>query len=386
MGNRFPWTRRRALLVAALVLTMGVAGVVPVHASAPEWTIVSSPHTSANDSLSAVSCPTTTFCFAVGQSSGGKAHTLIEKWNGSKWAIVASPNNGSQGSNLFGVSCVSSVFCMAVGQYDSSTKTLIEQWNGATWTVVDAHSLGTKAHGLEAVDCVSTAFCMAVGFHETARGQTLAEDWDGSSWTVIPSANVGAKVDESLEGVSCASSSFCMATGQAFVTRGPGNSGDDTLVEEWNGSAWVLVPSPNPDTTYDNDLDSVSCVSSTSCTAVGSITNSSGFSALAERWNGSVWSVETLPPDGYWVMPEAVSCTGTTCILAGYFATTNSSNYQPLTEEWSGSAWTVLPTPSTSASEGEFLNGVSCVSAGFCMTVGFYPGPSRDEPLIEEWR
>jgi hypothetical protein len=383
MGNRFPGTRRRASLVAAVVLSMGVAGVVPAHASAPKWTILSSPNRSAEDSLSGVSCASTTFCVSVGASGKAlKNRTLIEQWNGSKWAIVASPNNGSQDNDLFGVSCVSAVFCMAVGQYGAPAKTLIEQWNGTAWSLVDAHSLGTKSHNLDAVDCVSTAFCMAVGFHETARGQTLAEDWDGINWTVLPTANVSAKVDESLEGVSCTSSSFCMATGQAFVTRGPGTSGDDTLFEKWNGGAWALVPSPNPNPD-DNDLNGVSCASGTSCIAAGQMTNSSGFSALAEQWNGSVWSVGNPPPDGSYVVLDAISCPGATCIAAGWVASTISSDFQPLTEEWNGSAWTLLSTPSKSASDDEFLEGISCVSAAFCMTVGF---SRTDQNLIEVWR
>jgi hypothetical protein len=45
---------------------------------------------------------------------------------------------------------------------------------------------------------------------------------------------------------------------------------DQTLIEKWNGSTWSLVSSPNRSSTQDNDLDGVSCVSSSFCMAAGS--------------------------------------------------------------------------------------------------------------------
>src|ERR1019366_2474209 len=86
--------------------------------------------------LNGVSCPSAKLCLAVGNytTSGGQAQTLTEKWNGSSWSIVSSPNTSTTQANvLSGVGCPSASFCLAVGDYTNSggqAQTLTEKWNG----------------------------------------------------------------------------------------------------------------------------------------------------------------------------------------------------------------------------------------------------------------
>jgi len=100
----------------------------------PTWSIVSSPNpTGATSSgLSSVSCSSSTRCFAVGYYSKGLVFkTLVERWNGTRWSIVSSPNpTGATSSGLSSVSCSSSTRCFAVGSYDkgSVSKTLVERY------------------------------------------------------------------------------------------------------------------------------------------------------------------------------------------------------------------------------------------------------------------
>jgi hypothetical protein len=70
-----------------------------------------------------------------------------------------------------------------------------------------------------------------------------------------------------LGDVSCTSASSCVTAGfnEYGPASGPGNG--KTLVESWNGSRWVITPSPSPHA--DNQLYAVSCTSSASCEAVG---------------------------------------------------------------------------------------------------------------------
>ena len=61
------------------------------------WTTAApSPDGSLTDSaLEAVSCTTTSFCLAVGQStSSTSTATLTEEWNGSTWSVLTSPGVG----------------------------------------------------------------------------------------------------------------------------------------------------------------------------------------------------------------------------------------------------------------------------------------------------
>jgi hypothetical protein len=95
-----------------------------------------------------------------------------------------------------------------------------------------------------------------------------------------------------LSGVSCTSARACIAVGSS------GNSATGTqltLAERWNGTTWTVQSTPNPDGTNFN-LAGVACTSSDACTAVGSYTNAQGSSAtLVERWNGRSWTIQSAP-------------------------------------------------------------------------------------------
>ena len=77
----------------------------------------------------------------------GAAHTLTERWNGTKWAIVASPNRSPAGvysSTLQDVSCSGARSCFAVGlsiytePHSSAGGILTQQWNGTKWFAIGA--------------------------------------------------------------------------------------------------------------------------------------------------------------------------------------------------------------------------------------------------------
>jgi len=82
-----------------------------------------------------VACTSPSACTAVGGSFANAS--LAERWNGTKWAIQASPN--PKGSIydllLWSVACSRPLHCMAVGKYTSYPPapqlTLAEQWNGS---------------------------------------------------------------------------------------------------------------------------------------------------------------------------------------------------------------------------------------------------------------
>ncbi len=47
--------------------------------------------------------------------------------------------------------------------------------------------------------------------------------------------------------------------------------------------------------------------------------------------------------------------------------------------------WTLVKSPNASSTQYNHLSGASCVSSGFCMTVGYYSNGSSDETLIAKW-
>ena len=75
--------------------------------------------------------------------------------------------------------------------------------------------------------------------------QTLALHWDGAQWAGVPTPNpTWAGADFStLEDVAAISSDRVWSVGYAEDFASLKST---TLIEQWNGSAWRIVPSPNP--------------------------------------------------------------------------------------------------------------------------------------------
>src|SRR6267154_4392078 len=87
-----------------------VGGAVPANAQTLTWSVVHSPNRRAGGNiLDAVSCVSPTVCMATGHrlNSIGALVTLAERWDGTRWSLVHSPNSGRGGNELVAVSCVS---------------------------------------------------------------------------------------------------------------------------------------------------------------------------------------------------------------------------------------------------------------------------------------
>ncbi len=376
-------------ILACLVLFVPVAGARAgvrsgVDRSRPNVvTVTPSPNRGAgSNQLYGVSCVSTQFCETVGYSvrNNGQVRTLIEKWNGTHWALASSPNPG-HGPSLFGVSCVaksgslSSSFCMAVGSYvtGSNDHPLIEKWNGTHWSVSPSPTTGSGQNTLYGVSCTSATFCEAVGYNGNPY-QTLIETWNGTSWSVTPSPNQTGFSDQ-LVGVSCVATTFCEAVG-ADWSNGPLLA---TLVETWNGISWTITPSPNQGTVP--GLNGVSCTSSTFCAAVGAYSTGSATDTLVETWNGTSWTITPSPNQGPTASElYAVSCTSPAFCEAGNVFV--GTAIQTLVETWNGTSWAVDPSPAPGTQSQ--INGVSCTSTTFCQAVGYdVPSPSLFRTLTE---
>jgi hypothetical protein len=257
-------------------------------AAKESWSVVPSPNEGPapqSSQLLSVSCPSATACMAVGtyRSRRSPNATLAESWDGETWSIVPSPNVGPAGKQdvLNGVSCTSASACAAVGAYfinlganrGDLTRALVESWDGRRWSIVPSANVPGRGDGLNGVSCASAAACMAVGSYSHPVGAhfspaaTLVESWDGRRWSIVPSPNEGlASNSDELNSVSCASSTTCVAVGST-----PAN----VLVESWEHGRWALVPVQRP-APFNDILDGVSCVSATSCRAVGFLSSSGG--------------------------------------------------------------------------------------------------------------
>ena len=150
--------------------------------------------------------------------------------------------------------------------HGSVFQTLVEVRKGSAWSIVrsPAASAGTNSE-LDGVSCSSVSDCTAVGDVTTARTtRTLIEHGGGSRWSIIASPNGGVNDDNYLSAVSCPVATACTAVGHYFT-----GTSFLTLIEQWNGSRWSVTPSPNVNMKKTNYLTGVSCLSPSTCTAVG---------------------------------------------------------------------------------------------------------------------
>jgi hypothetical protein len=125
--------------------------------------------------------------------------TLIEHWNGKVWKAAASPNPATATNTLNAVAAVSSRDIWAVGQQASQgegpLQTLIERWNGKGWKVVASPNVGSNDGALKGVVVVNKDNVWAVGvsaaYPSSFAWRTLVEHWNGRSWKIDLSPNVG---------------------------------------------------------------------------------------------------------------------------------------------------------------------------------------------------
>jgi hypothetical protein len=389
-----------ALVIAPMIIFAGAASASPAlsgptagPSASSAWTIQSTPNPTAGvqSFLQGVSCSSASACTAVGyyENSSLEPFAFAERWNGASWAIQAIPNPaGSTGSYLYGVSCASASACTAVGYYSSdsaSLNTLAERWNGTSWAVQTTPKL-TALGQLYGVSCTSASACTAVGqYFQTSSGDylTLAERWNGASWAAQTTPNPADSTGPRLQGVSCASASACTAVG--YYQKGTDFL---TLGEGWNGKTWSIKATPNPAGSIGSYLYGASCTSSSACTSAGYYARSTEAEAtLAERWDGTSWSIQTSPnpvrADGGALDLTGVSCTSSSaCTAAGWYEAPSGVE-MTLALAWNGKSWAIQATPNRTGSSGNYLNGVSCTSSSACTAVGYYTTSSGYDTLAE---
>jgi hypothetical protein len=366
----------RALSSTCVCFTIALMGLVlfPAAASAtPQvWAVDSSPALSTlSDYLTNVSCVDADDCVAVGFGTlrgDAPREAIVETLAGGAWS-VDSPADGVNDAQLYGVSCTNTVNCVAVGDYEDAsgvdTFPLIETWDGATWSIAPSPALMGM---LNAVSCTGTTDCVAVGYDSDAsgNGDNLVETWDGTSWSVVTVPDVTTSDD--LESVSCPTSSFCAAVGDA--------DGEAEALD-WDGSVWTVIS----DASFAAG-NGVSCPTMTECLAVGGDVPGD----VIEMWDGSAWTTLAHPSPGTNALLYAVSCDQSAdCVAVGSYDPHQRSSLT-LVESWDGTTWSVTPSPEGNSSFSG-LGAVSCSDPNDCVGVGtsegFHPTPTGVHSVIE---
>jgi hypothetical protein len=202
----------------------------------------------------------------------------------------------------------------------------------------------------------------------------IAPAASAAGWAITPTPSPG-KTFSTLSGVSCPSrTTTCTAVG--YADRSPGVFA--TLAERWNGTSWTVQPTPNPTGARSSHLSGISCAPvnpivrrPVQCMAVGGYVDSTrAFVPLAEFFNGFTWSITAaqVPPGANGSSLSGVSCVAATaCMAVGTYFNSAAAANEELAEVWDGSTWTVQATPDVPS---DSLNAVSCTFATACVAVG----------------
>ena len=262
------------------------------HWNGTRWSLLRSPNaTNGYNLLNGVAVVAANNVWTVGQAANGSTYsTLVERWNGMTWRIVPSPNVAGFSNVLEAISVVSANDIWAVGYSQDTnfnTFTLTLHWNGATWSIVPSPTVNDDI--LFAVDAVASNDVWAVGRSQD-EARTLTLHWDGSAWSVVPSPNDSTE-DNILFGVAAVTSNDVWAVGQACCHK--------TLAIHWNGANWSVVPTPDFDPNATNQvLVSIVALSSDDIWTAGQyivpLQGSAQFN-LTENWNGSDWNFVPSP-------------------------------------------------------------------------------------------
>ena len=169
------------------------------------------------------------------------------------------------------------------------------QTDQLSWQVVTSPNRGNRQNVLKGISTLSANDIWAVGEYnpgvpptETGR-RTLTQHWDGTAWQIIPSPNpswTGLDL-ATLEDVVALSANDVWAVGYSedFASLRL-----NTLIMHWDGLRWRIARSPNPvGLDLPNQLFAVEAVSPTNIYAVGEM----GLynQALILNWNGARWNV-----------------------------------------------------------------------------------------------
>jgi hypothetical protein len=281
---------------------------------------------------------------------------------------------GKLAFSTFGLVIILAGAFFAVARYQAAHAASAKASSCGSWTIVASPSPNTNLNILYSVSAVSANGVWAVGYSDNSNGNisTLIEHWDGSQWSVVSSPNLGPKNNE-LYSVTAISTNDVWAVGSYSPKKDMVG-----LIEHWDGAAWSVVPAQKP-IKQGFILNAITAVSATNLWAVGRRFGTSGNQTIIEHWSGTAWRIVASPnPNAQDDILEGVTAVSSSNVWA-----VGEQNFTSATliEHWNGSAWSVVPSPSPNSVIDELVAATN-VDSKDVWTVGNDGG---EHLLIEQW-
>ena len=280
-------------------------GQSTIHFDGTTWTAFPAPMIKGDNKsfLQGVVDISPTMAWAAGNVTDG-AHPgqVIEQWNGTKWNLFPGPRFGKRKqADVFAMTSSSANDVWAIGSLvnlDSGlASSLFEHWNGTAWTATTVESNNEFLFGASA-DATNDAW--AVGFSGSDRIETSAMHWDGTNWKSVATPNAGQGTNK-LNAVLALAPNDVWAVGFSTPAAPPKQAATLTLIEHFDGTSWVVVPSPNVglnSANQSNRLLGLTANSANDIWAFGSYFTAEGSGhqmTLLLHWDGATWTIASSP-------------------------------------------------------------------------------------------
>jgi photosystem II stability/assembly factor-like uncharacterized protein len=333
-GSRVTTPTNAATSTTTTTTTSSAPTTPPIAATTQSWSVAESFGGSALN-LNAVTCPTASQCYAVGETTFKTGMVLVSGDGGSTWTQYNVPAGVG---TLSAVSCSAASSCVAVG----GTSVITTTDSGTSWS---SKTMGQNA--LTAVTCPSATECIVGGSDAPVQsgcdsGHTYTTTNSGLAWQATPTRCFVPSA------ISCSTSSRCVVVGTH--TNATAQNGE-ILASQNAGETWqsrYVLSSTN------TQLSAVACFTARQCVAVGS----SPTQALLRSSNGgNSW---TKADPGVSVAQRyflAVSCNSALVCNAGGSA-------GPVATHDGGATWAAVGGSSLTK-----ITGISCPSGAACVGV-----------------
>jgi hypothetical protein len=218
---------------------------------------------------------------------------LIEHFDGTQWATVPFPSQDSVcdpglsdcflDATAVAASAPGDAWLAGNVAQPNDTQHLLARWNGTSWTLATAPCLegrakaacdpeGTNLNVLTGLTVLSPTDAWASGSEGNVNDENFhipyVLHWNGTSWSLTRTPNRGGE-GSLLNAITAVSASDIWAVGQTQQLNGA----IQTLTEQFTGTTWAIVTSPNPGRTpADDSLDAVASAGSGQVFAAGART------------------------------------------------------------------------------------------------------------------
>lgn len=257
---------------------------------------------------------------------------------------------------------------------------------GSWQQVISPNISATKNNQLLSVDAVSENDVWAVGWAQDPIGpqyvkRTLIQHFNGSTWDIVQSPNPLIDVNSQLHSVAAVSANDVWAVGSSHNGSLPSR----TLIQHWDGTQWRIVPSPNPDTQF-NELRGVAALSANDVWAVGyrgGTKSETPIETFILHWDGAGWRQVASPN----ISGGANQLFGITALAADNIWAVGTAAGAPLAMRWNGSAWSIVPVQRNGGLSTEKLTAVSGAAGNDVWAVGDGKGVFTNQTFatIRHW-